>query len=105
MSIDIFADALACADAEAQGQFINNFARSLKMVCKGKEQNQLCYIADHLDENGRELIKDLQEFAVLSVESRAKQELEISELYSRRRALEDEIAALEAQKNESEVAQ
>lgn len=103
VSTDIFAHALACADAESQAQFINNFSRSLKIVCKGKEQNQLCYIADSLDENGREVIKELQEFSVLSMENRAKTEFEISELYNRKRALEDEIAALESQKNESEV--
>lgn len=104
MSTDIFADALACADAEAQAQFFNNFYRHLRVACKGREETQLCYIADHLDENGRAMFKELHEFAQISIETRAKTESTIAELYGRRRELEAEVAALVESKKELEAA-
>lgn len=91
---DLFIKALAEADSTTQAIFFNDFYRLLKVRCQGKHETQICYIADDLDENGRELFHSLNEFAKLAVESRAKIETGISELHRTRHELEKEIAEL-----------
>lgn len=91
---NIFAHALAAADSNCQAEFFNEFYRHLKLISKGRQENQLSYIADSLDENGREFAASLSEFAKLSVEARSKIEQEMSELYRQRRELEEEVAAM-----------
>ena len=94
----IFYDALASADADDQAEFFNGFYRHLRVMCKGREDTQIAYIADRLDENGRMLAESLHEFSKLAVEARAKHESEIQNLYQQKHELEKEIEALNKQK-------
>lgn len=102
MSRDIFASALAAAGDIEQAHFFNQFAASLKQFCKGREDNQLCYMADHLDSNARWFFKDLSEFVALNDENRPKAEIRLSELRSQQWELEKQITALQERKLEME---
>jgi hypothetical protein len=93
---DLFAQALAKTDAETQAKFFNEFYRHLKLCCKGKDDTQICYVADYLDENGRRFAEQLHDFSKLAQESRAKHEVRIDELYRTKHDLEKEIAELRA---------
>jgi FtsZ-binding cell division protein ZapB len=94
----LFASALAGADAQTQATFFNDFYRCLKLSSKGRHESQVCYIADYLDENGREFAKELNTFALLAVESRAKLETEVQELYRNRHELKMQVAELREQR-------
>lgn len=94
----LFAHALATANADQQAAFLNEFYRMLKVVCKERHETQLAYIADHLDENGRELCASLHEFAKLVLESRAKREVEMVDLYHQKHELEKEVDDLRQQR-------
>ena len=52
-----------CGDEE-QAQFLNEAGRNLRRTCGdvGHLDMQCCMIVDHLDGNGRELIKRLADF-------------------------------------------
>lgn len=100
MSDALFVRALAESDAETQGKFINEFYRLLKVACKGRDGNQLCYIADYLDSNGREFLKELIQFADMSVETRAKLETGIQELYRQKHDLEKDVLSLQEQRTQ-----
>lgn len=89
---------LAAEDAEEQAAVFNEFYHCLKVRCKGRHEDQLCYIADFLDSNGREFVKELNQFAELAVESKAKAEFSNQQLNQRRYELENEIKELEERK-------
>lgn len=97
---NILSSALAQADSKTQAEFFNTFYRHLRQICRGDHESQMCYIAEHLDENGRDFADSLSSFAKLAVESRAKHardqrtevvKTEINELYRQKRDLEEEI--------------
>jgi uncharacterized membrane protein len=92
MTSDWVAQALATLDADAQARFLNEFYRSLKLTCRGRHETQLCYIADCLDDNGREFLREMDLFSKLSVESRAKLETELQDLYRQKHEIEKELA-------------
>jgi hypothetical protein len=91
---NLFAKALAESDSKTQAEFLNEFYRLVKCTSRDRADLQLCYIAEDLDANGRELCAELHKHALLAVETRAKYETEISSLYSQRSELESEIARL-----------
>lgn len=90
--MELLYKALAEADANDQAEFLNGFYRHLRVICKGRHDHQIAYIAETLDENGREFAASLAEFAKLAYESRSKRESELADLYRQRRELEEEIA-------------
>jgi predicted mannosyl-3-phosphoglycerate phosphatase (HAD superfamily) len=91
---NLFAKALAESDSKTQAEFLNEFYRLVKCTSRGRAEQQICYIADDLDANGRELCSELYHYAQLAAESRAKTETELSILCSQRSNLETEIAKL-----------
>ncbi len=55
--------AFAFAESKEQAHFLNTIARSLKQGCRnGILDMQLCRIADHINEDGRWLIFEIQKF-------------------------------------------
>lgn len=94
----VFCDAIAEGDADVQAEFLNELLRHLRVRCRGNHDSQLCYIAERLDSNAREMIDSLNQFAKLAVESHSKMEVEIGELYRQRRELEEEVKKLEAER-------
>jgi len=54
--------AFASANDGEQGAFFNEMGRFLPMLCKGRDEMQLCYVADKLDLYGEEMILTLAEF-------------------------------------------
>jgi hypothetical protein len=91
----LMANALAESSADLQAKFFNEFYRLLKVSSRGRHEQQVCYIAECLDENGREFADSLNAFAKLAFESRVKIEAEMSRLYQDRNNLIEEIKALE----------
>ena len=67
INISVLAKALAHSDDGSQAEFINTFARELKVCCKDLSLSgiQPCYISDNLDSNGVDFIKSLFEFIKL----------------------------------------
>jgi hypothetical protein len=86
---DLFADALASADASVQADFFNRFAECLKSICKGREGTQLWHIAEKLDKGAADLMKEL-------VETRDYHKAEYEKDTLRRDDLRREIWDLEA---------
>lgn len=103
MDSNLLAKALAESDAHVQATFLNEFHRLLKIVCKGRSDNQICYIADELDANGREFAEQLNASAKLASESRVKVENEIRDLWRQKRELETEIAAVRAANEKTQL--
>lgn len=101
---DLFARALAEADDETQAEFFNEFAKHLKLCCKGRAETQIHYIADHMDSNGRELCELMRGACLAAVETRAKLETNISDLHQQRHDLEKQIGLMAAQIHAEETA-
>lgn len=103
--LEVFGKGLAVADENQQAGFINAFSEALRSVCAQGHgwETQCCYIAKHLHEGSREVLKSLVEFAELAIEERRKCSLEIQNirgtlevLEQRKKFLENEIANLES---------
>jgi hypothetical protein len=61
--------ALACSSDHAQAAMLNSMGLELKMLCRHKVETQHCYMADKLDQNGKELVTSLAEFVKLREEN------------------------------------
>ena len=62
----------AQADDYQQAAFINGIARTLLATCKWStlnEENQLCYVAEKLDNHGQRFVTQLAEFVRLKKEN------------------------------------
>ena len=60
----LLARLVALANDEEQAAFLNEMGRSLRLLCHiddGSEFMQLARISDHLDDNGKRLIRKLSE--------------------------------------------
>ena len=67
--------ALACSRDEDQAAIVNEFGRQLKLVCNEAELNgstQLCYMAQYLDQHGKELVETLAAYIKLEEQSAQK---------------------------------
>jgi hypothetical protein len=60
-----FAEKLASLSSKSQATVINKLASEIKARCDGKEDAQICWIADDIDSNGREFVNALAEFIKL----------------------------------------
>jgi hypothetical protein len=62
----------ALCDAQEQADFLNEAGRTLRRVCGGdsKVDMQLCMLVDHLDHNGKALVKGLAAFIAIDEEGR-----------------------------------
>lgn len=67
INIKHFAQSLSHSDNVNQAEFINTFAKELKIICKDLSLSgtQPCSITESLDSNGVDLIKSLHEFILL----------------------------------------
>lgn len=67
VNVKEFAKNLAHSDDQRQADFINKLAYEIKVCCKDDDLSgsQPCYISDHLDKNGIDLINALAEFIKL----------------------------------------
>lgn len=54
--------AFAAANDAEQGAFFNEMGRFLDLICKGRKDNQICYISDKLDLYGEEMVLSLAAF-------------------------------------------
>lgn len=54
--------AFASGNDEEQANFFNEMGRFLPMLCKGQMDNQLCYVADKLNNYGENMILALADF-------------------------------------------
>lgn len=75
INIETLAKSMAHSDDGVQSEFFNVFARELKVGCKDMDLSgiQPCYISEHLDSNGIDLIKSLSEFIKLRENTKPKQ--------------------------------
>lgn len=69
---DLIRIAFSIANDEQQAEFINTAARELFVRCGGRGrgvctgyENQVCMISAHINDDGRQFIKDLHEFLEL----------------------------------------
>jgi hypothetical protein len=90
----LVARALAHSDDHTQAQFLNDFCKFLHVCCAGKEENQLCYIADYLEPEAARILSELVEFSKLSQESRKTLHEDISKLRTEKWELEKEVELL-----------
>jgi len=67
----ILAKELAHSDDEMQSRFLNEFSSELQISCRGKTENQLCYLSDKLNRDGKYLVKELADFVNLRLTSEA----------------------------------
>ena len=74
INVDALAKSMAHSDDGVQSDFFNIFARELKVGCKDMDLSGLqpCYISDHLDSNGIDLINSLAEFIKLREDTKPK---------------------------------
>lgn len=56
---------IGCSDDVTQGEMLNAFSEGLKMSCRDKLDDQLCYLSKKLDKNSRFVIEALCEFIKL----------------------------------------
>lgn len=103
-TFDLFPRALAEAPSDVQAAFFNEFGAHLKTCCRGRHETQLCYLADELNADGRELVSNLHEFAELAANNRASLEISLSELRRQKSDLESEIQRLTYEAQPEEVA-
>ena len=59
------AKAVAHGDDGTQSLLLNVFGKELAVSCRGKDEMQICYISDKLNNDGKKLIKELAEFIEL----------------------------------------
>lgn len=104
MSEKIFADALARAGDSTQAEFLNDFAEALYAYCRDTSaiEAQIHYIVQHLNSNGRKMIKEFAESVEVVERARPEHEAKISELWKRERELEQSIERLQRQREELE---
>lgn len=102
MSEKIFARALAASGDDSQAEFINDFARELKIRCQQRVADQLCCISHLLDTNAREVIKELAGFIEIVDETRPKHEKTIQDLWKKERELKESIEKLRLEREELE---
>ena len=57
---------IAMQDDEAQSDLINGFSRGFSAMRANDKNTQICYIVDKLDNNSKQLIKELYEYVKLA---------------------------------------
>jgi len=100
MSDQLFARSLALAGANEQAEFLNEFCSTLMGVCKGKEGNQVWYIAEHLDKSAADLLKEIAEHREYHAAEYKKDQLRRDELRREIWDLEKQLKAKREQDND-----
>jgi allophanate hydrolase subunit 1 len=90
---EIVSSALANADADVQADVLNKFAAELTVICKGRRDSQLFYIAKELQQETVNCLMEIVAAFNSLKEDVDKKKLYINDLYA-------DIARLEARKRE-----
>lgn len=90
---DIIANALANADAETQGQVLNDWCAVLKALCRpnGGLGMQTCYIGKFLRAETAEFLGELQQAYMAHMESERSERSRIDELHRESASLTEQI--------------
>jgi hypothetical protein len=106
---DLFAEALAHGDSDAQAAFFNAFLTALDAVCRKADgfhacraEQQLSFVADGLKPSSRRLVVAWAEMCKLADETDEENRKALTDGYRKVSDLHQEIAKLEQRRREIE---